>query len=345
MKQYKVIFNLSIQIVLIFVFTSCEKENTVEVINKCSNEGILETFISSEDQKVAIYENGNLYIEENDICNFALQYFDPNFINENYLSDNLGTYLITDNEGILPIKNNFTETFESYSSFPNLFIKSITDTNLYWSSFTLQSPKAPNIANYVELGHCIINETCSFLDNKIELVNDPTNSSNKVLKFTSVAPSQQMVTSKSSISSFLNYYSKNSEVWFQASYYIESGMPYSIADFENSYFENSPGPRIVIRDNKLVIENKFGSKLNFNSDSNITIPLNTWFTIKFHLKYSNKNDGIIELWQNDNLIISTTGINLPTSNSIQNILEVGITANSEACTLFFDNMMISQTPL
>jgi len=76
----------------------------------------------------------------------------------------------------------------------------------------------------------------------------------------------------------------------------------------------------------------------------ITIPQGEWFTVKVHLKYSNENDGIIELWQDGALLISTAGINLPTSNSIQNVLEVGVTATSIGCILLFDNMRISEIP-
>jgi len=176
------------------------------------------------------------------------------------------------------------------------------------------------------------------------LVTDPANALNRVLKFTSVPPSANMVTAKSSISSSLNYYIKDSGIWFQADYYIGNGMPFSLVDFENAYFNQHPGPRVVIRNNKLEIENKFGAKLNYNNTSGISIPQNQWFNIKVHLKYSNKNDGIIELWQDGTLLISTTGINLPTSNSIQNKLEVGISATSIGCELYFDNMRISETP-
>ena len=207
----------------------------------------------------------------------------------------------------------------------------------------MQSPLAPEVSDYVDLSKCIIKGTCTFLDNKIELIEDPTNNLNTVLKFISVAPTANMITSKSSISSTLNFYQKTSDVWFEADYYIESGIPFSIVDFENSYFLQDPGPRVVIRNNKLEFENKFGSKLNIENNSDQTIPEKEWFTLKVHLKYSNNSDGIIEVWQDGISIISESGINLPTSNSIQNILEVGITATSTRCTLLFDNMRIADT--
>ena len=332
-----------ISCVFLCLFLSCQKEDNPNKINTCNSNGLLETFITLDGEEVFIYEDGKLYTNINGLCAFTLQYFEPNFLENNYLTDNSGTFL-KDGGDLFPTKNNYVENFDNQSAFKELFINSITDTDLYWTNFTLQSPAAPEVSDYVALSQCILDETCTFIDNKIELVNNPVNISNKVLKFTSVPPTANMITSKASISSILNFYLKDSDVWFEADYFIEDGMPYSIVDFENSYFHQSPGPRVVIRNNKLEFENKFGSKLNIINNSGMSVTKNQWFTLKVHLKYSNESNGIIEIWQDGIKIISETGINLPTSNSIQNILEVGITASSAGCVLLFDNMIISDTP-
>ncbi len=328
--------------ILIF-FASCKDNGLDDELNGCDTNGLLEQFTTIEGEDIFIYEDGKAYTNNSGLCTFVLQYFDPNFLQDNYITTTAGTFLITDGGELFPTKSNFIEDFESYSTFTDLFITSASDTNLYWSSFTLQSPAAPEVPDYVELRRCILEGTCDFIDNKIELVTDPTNASNKVLKFTSVAPTSNMITAKSSISSALNYYAKGSEVWYQADYYIESGMPFSLVDFENGYFDKSPGPRVVIRGNKIEFENKFGAKLNIDNNSGITISQNQWFTLKVYLKYSNENDGIIELWQDGISIISTTGINLPASNSIQNLVEVGISATPVGSVLLLDNMRISET--
>jgi len=329
--------------ILIFL-VSCKKDDDLPVeLGICSSNELLETFTDPSGQNIYIYEDGKLYTNTNGLCEFELQYFEPNFLQTNYLINDNGIFLVKDAGELFPTKNNFIENFEDATLFTDLFIRSLADTNLYWTNFTLQSPAAPTVPDYVTLSQCIIEGTCTFIDNKIELVNDPTNFSNKVLKFTSVAPTANMVTSKSSMSSTINFYLKNSEIWFEADYYIESGVPFGIVDFENSYFYQHPGPRVVIRDNKLEFENKFGTKINIDNNSGVTVSQNQWFTLKVHLKYSNENDGIIELWQDGIEIISETGINLPTSNSIQNVLEVGATASSDGCVLLFDNMRISET--
>ncbi|MCF6295497.1 MAG: polysaccharide lyase [Flavobacteriaceae bacterium] len=335
--------NLIVACLILLLFNRCKENDFDNELSGCNSNNLLEKFTTPDGDDVFIYEDGKAYINDNGLCTFILQYFDPNFLQDNYLTNASGTFLITDSGELFPTNNNFIEDFESYTSFTDLFIMSVSNTDLYWDSFTLQSPATPEIVDYNALRNCILDGTCTFIDNKIELITDPTNASNKVLKFTSVPPTANMITAKSSISSSINYYTKGSEVWYQADFYIESGMPFSLIDFENGYFHESPGSRVVIRGDKIEFENKFGAKLNIDNDSGITISQNQWFTLKIHLKYSNENDGIIELWQDGIPIISATGINLPTSNSVQNILEVGVSATSSGCVLLFDNMRISET--
>lgn len=334
--------NLIIACLILILLNSCKTNDLDSELVGCSNDGLLEKFTTPNGESVYIYEDGKAYSENNGLCNFILQYFDPNFLQNNYVTNTSETFLIIGNGEFSPTKNNFIEDFENYTTFKDLFIMSVSDTNLYWNTFTVQSPAAPEVSDYVALRNCILESTCTFIDNKIELVTDPTDASNMILKFTSVAPTAEMVTSKSSISSTINYFEKGSEVWFQADFYIESGTPFSLVDFENSYFDQHPGPRVVIRDNKIEFENKFGAKLNIDNTSGIAISQNQWFTLKVHLKYSNETDGIIELWQDGIPIISATGINLPTSNSIQNILEIGVSASSTGSVLLLDNMRISE---
>ena len=332
---------LSLFVILccIVAFIGCKKD----IKEDCNLKGpVLENFISPEGNQIYIFEDGKAYFNENGTCKFILQYFDPNFLFNNYKIDATGKFIKTEGD-LFPVKNNFTENMQTYSDFREMFLKSITDTNLYWNTFTIQSPAARSVNDYVALRSCILKNTCTFLDNKIELSSDPLDPSNKVLKFTSVAPSSNMVTAKASIESLICYYDKGSDLWFQSNYFIESGQPFSIVDFENSYFDERPGPRVVLRNNIISLENKFGSKKEYFQLSPIKVPANKWFTLKVHLKFSNTDNGIIELWQDGIKIISATGINLPSSNSIQNSIEVGITATSLSTVLLVDNILISDS--
>lgn len=333
--------SLLIPAFFVILFSECSKE---EETNDCKSKGaLLDTFITPEGKEYYLFTDGKAFVNNNGSCEFVIQYFDPDFLAKNYKIDATGKFLITD-AGLFPTKNEYTDNFESNPKFSDLFIKSIVDTDLYWTGFTLQSPAAPAIKDYVALRTCILSGTCTFIDNKIEVVNDPTNVTNKVLKFTSVAPTPNMVTAKASIESSISFFDKGSDLWFQADYYLESGEPFGLADFESSYFDQSPGPRVVIRNSKLSVENKFGAKTEYFQAAPITIPSKAWFTVKIHFKFSNEAEGIIELWQDGKQVISAKGINLPTSNSIQNSVELGITATSVSCVLLVDHVKISASP-
>lgn len=322
----------------VLILVSCHDQE-----NACASKGkVLDSFVTSEGTEVYIFEDGNAYTLSHGSCNFLGQYFDPNFLSNNYAISTNKVELITE-DGLLSIKNEYTENFETYLSFEKLFLRDITETQLYWTSFVLQSPESPTINDYVALRKCILEATCSFLDNRIELATDPINLTNQVLRFTSVPPSSNMVTAKSSIESSISFFRKGDELWFQADYYIESGTPFSIVDFENSYFLESPGPRVVIRNNELSVENKFGKKKEYFQNVPAKLPSNSWVTIKVHFQFSDNENGVIELWQDGTKIISETGVNLPTENSVQNTIEIGITATSVATVLLVDNVTISSS--
>ena len=345
--MFFVLKNTLLALSFVFVLFSCSSdtepmdENEIPLDSSCSTVDLLENFIDENGNDIYIYEDGKVYFASDNACEFQLQYFDPYFETQNYTTNASGTFLNSDSD-LIPIKNNFSEDFER-EKFIDLFSSDIADPNLFWTGFTLQSPEAKTVSEYVALSKCILEETCDFLDNSITIVEDPENSSNKVIEFNSVAPTADMVVSKCSMQSVLSYFKKNDDLWFEADYYVQNGMPYSLVDFENSYFEGFPGPRVVIRNNKLELENKFGSKLQFESNSTTNVPEGEWFTIKVHLKFSNTNDGVVELWQDDEKIISSIGINLPTSNAIQNSMEVGISATNEQAVLLMDNLKISDT--
>ena len=329
-------------------FLNCGKDGelvtlpeTPEVRAGCSTDSLLENFTDPDGNDIYIYEDGKVFLNNDGECEFELQYFEPGFVAQNYITNTSGIFL-KDGSELVPTKNSVIEDFEK-SDFVDLFVSDPSSPNLFWTGFTLQSPQAKTVSEYVALSKCILEGTCDFLDNTIKLVQDPTNSSNEVVEFSSVAPSADMVTSKCSITSGMNYFNKDADVWYEADYYIKSGMPYSIVDFETSYFDGSPGPRVVIRNSKLELENQFGAKLRFTPDTAPELPLEEWFTVKVHLKFNNTDQGILELWQDGVQIISTSGINLPTANALQNILEVGISASQEDTVVLMDNMRISDT--
>lgn len=303
---------------------------------------ILETIYFESGETGIVTYSGEAYAQDNHGCTFLVQYFTEGWDDIYVLTDS-GIYVQTDEGDLFPITNTFFDDMESYTDLVSMMATSVEDTDKNWNSFTLQSPLAPTIEEYVDLRTCILTGGCDFLDNRVDIVTDPVNAANKVMQCTAVAPSADMVTSKSSIDRTFNYFNQGMDLYFEMRCYIASGMPYSLVDFENDGFDQSPGPRVVIMDNSLVIENKFGDKKMYYSDLDIDIPSDAWFTVKVHFRFSNQSDGIIELWQDGNLLISTNGINLPLATSVQNSLEVGVSATDIGAVLLVDDVRLSPT--
>ncbi|MEM9052180.1 MAG: hypothetical protein AAGC47_09035 [Bacteroidota bacterium] len=86
-------------------------------------------------------------------------------------------------------------------------------------------------------------------------------------------------------------------------------------------------------------------KLQFLGPNRSEIKLDEWFTLKVWLKYSNENNGTIEVWTDGTLMISEMNITLPTANFIQNVLEIGISDSSESKLMCLDNFRVSETEL
>ena len=304
---------------------------------------ILDQFTQPTGEEYILTSDGQIYQVSNGECENVGLYFDEGFREENYLENEEGAFLIAGND-LIKTKNEWIEDFETYPNFNSLFLLSIQDSSKFWSTMTLQSPATPTVSEYVDLRNCIFDGSCDFIDNKIELAQDPIGSPNQCLKFTNTAPAPDMVTAKSSIQSGQQFFELGDELWFECRFFIENAFPFSLVDLENRLFDGSPGPRLVISNDRLAIENKFGAKDFFRHDKNILVPLNQWFTVKLHFKFDHTSNGLIELWQDDTLLFSVNGKNLPTSNSIQNSLEIGISASSDNGGLYIDDMRISESP-
>ncbi len=230
----------------------------------------------------------------------------------------------------------FSNGFEE-SSFLKLF------HNKGWTITTLLSPRADTVKKYMKLNRKLMSGG-AFLDNRLDLQGKKVHSGQQALRLFAVKPSSRMVTSKSLIEKKELCFGKDDHIWFSAWYYLEKGVPSTIVDFENRLFKNGPGMRLFIRNNKFAsMELKFAHKPQFNQYK-VEIPRQKWVHIKLHLVLSNHDDGVIELWQDGEKILSTTGQTLPTHDSIYNALQVGITATSMKTVLLVDDVKISDQP-
>ena len=319
------------------VLSSCNKN---EQISTCPDtNSILDEYES--DQHYILTNDGDVYIKNNGDCEYYIQYFSPGFEN-NYYIDNGTTYTYF-NEYPIPVLTQLIDNFESIYTFLDLFITSPSAASHHWTDFILQSPANPTIEEYVDLRKCILAGNCDFEDNRIDLKTDILNNSGNCIKFTAIEPTPNMITSKSSLSNSLMFADKNDEIMVEADFYIESGFPFSIVDFENKWFEGHPGIRLVFDDNNnIAVELKYGLKPWYRqkTGSELSFPSEQWVNIKWQFDLSETDNGTIKVWQDNVLIIDETGKTLPTSNSIQSNIELGITATDQHTIMYVDNFKI-----
>lgn len=309
-----------------------------------TGDDVLESY-EIDGMQVILGADGAAWIARKDRCRFAVQSFDPDFVAQHYAIEGDDVWALTEDGQRVPVVRTFAEDFERAPTFVDLIATRIEEVDRFWTGFTTQDPDHPEVEDYVALRACILDGTCDFTQNLAQIAPNPDDASDHVLRLTAVKPGPGMVTSKMSLESDLVYFVQGMDLWFQADYRVEGPLPYSLVDFENPYFEGSPGPRVVLADGALALENKFGEKRKFRQDNPVPVPLGAWFTVKVHLRLDHDEGGLVELWQDDELVLTATGETLPTYHAIQASLEVGISATDEATTLLVDDVHISDTPL
>lgn len=323
-------------LLLIFSFSCEQKEET-----NCPTGDLVLDEVTIDSKNYLLTRTGEIFLKEEGNCAFYQTYFDPDFIKNNYVFENNIIYTIIDENQLIRVKNNLNEDFENHTNFVEMFISSLADTSDNWTDFVLQSPANPLIVDYVALRKCILSNTCTFDDNRIDLVSDPVIPTNTCLKFFAEAPLPSMVTSKSSIENTLFFVDKSDEFWFEADYYIDEGMPLTIFDLENKWFDEAPGIRLIfMNDQHLAVELKYGSKPTYRQPSGqeIIFPTKQWVNVKVYFLMDDREAGKIKIWQNGNLIIDAQGKTLPTYNSVQTSMEVGISATGKESVIYMDNI-------
>jgi len=335
-------FNSVVAFIVCAIILAACSSSPVNSVPCLAETDVLTTITDTDGTQYKIGKDGNVYKVIGSSCEFFLKYFEPGFETTNYEHRGDSVFLKSP-DGLFPTRSVFTEDFEGYAAFTDLFIQTIADTNRNWSTMVLQGPLSPTIPDYVALRACILKGTCTFRDNRIDVATDPKNAANHVLKFTAVPPSSSKVTSKASIENTIAYFAKGDELWYEARYFFTNNLPYSIADFESQWFDQSPGPRIVLSGGALAVENKFGNKLMFRQSNPTPVPIGAWVTVKIHFVFDDQA-GRVELWQDGTRILDVQAPTLPLLNAVQTNLEVGISATSTHCVLLVDDVRLSNTP-
>ena len=337
-KRYDILALVSLMI----FSPGCQKERHL-LTNEMScvkDVDVLSDFINPQGLRFQILANGKAYRITDDHCQLEADMFDPRFHDEHYHPTDSGIQIIADQYLISP-QIQFLQRFEGTDHLLDYFIlqPGEVQTDHLFTSLTLQSPSSYTVAEYVDLQHCIFAQSCDFKDSRVDLVSDPVDPSNRVLQFTAVGPSGGGDISKTSVSTDLAYFLPQQDFWFAAKYYVSEGLPLTIADFECSHITGYPGPRLIIQNNQLAIENKFSSKIEYRQpiDRAVFFPTAQWVRVKVHLSYDT-HSGIIEVWQDDQLIIDTTGPTVPFDLWIHNRVEIGISATHGRAVMYMDDV-------
>jgi hypothetical protein len=220
-----------------------------------------------------------------------------------------------------------------------------------FTALTLQSPRAPDVPDYVALQNCLLSGSCDFRDNRIEPSATDVAEGSTALRFTSVAKSSSMVTAKSSLETTLAHFVRGDDVWIAMSIRVVEGHPLTFVDLESDLIASGPGPRVMwLEDGSLGVELKWADKPLYTQPetSRVQFPTGSWVRLTVHYTLSETNEGLIELWQDTQQVLRARGRTLPIPDSVLARLELGITAFSDSsgrAVMDLDDLEVSTLPL
>ena len=179
--------------------------------------------------------------------------------------------------------------------------------------------------------------------NRIELTTDTASSGNHAMKFYAV-PSTASSVAKADLEKIPLDLRRGQTIMFLGSFFIVGNDNIEglfICDIEGPPDISRPGIRLMFTggDDYLAVERgKFGlPPVVQPQDSAVRFPRNRWVKVKWYVKLSQGADGAIELWQDDQKIISQQGVvTMPSdvppflvgTDGAYTEWQVGITANT-----------------
>lgn len=277
------------------------------------------------------------------IMNFISEPYDEDFYEKNFAVENGVIYRTDDDGERYRVLRNLNEDFEGATT-----IRDLVGIERGWTTFGLQSPKAPNVEEYVSLNHQILAGESDFLDNRVEPSSEHAHTGQQSLKALAVAPDIGMCCTKASLGTQLLHFVKGDNVWFSAWYYIEeAGEFITLMDLESTFVRGYPGMRIRLHKGYLEFElaKWVPDDVYQQPEGEETIfPIGRWVFVEAHLLLSENDDGIIQLWQDGTLIIDRRGQTLPFEDAVYDSLEIGLSAHTsgpETAILYVDDLMIS----
>jgi len=278
---------------------------------------------------------------------FVQRVYDPGFYEKHYVERGGTIFRRADDGSLVAVRRHFADGFEQATRLADLIGR-----ERGWTSCSLQSPRAPTVADYVALRKRILAEGADFLDNRLEPGDEFAHGGETALRAFSVPPARGMVTAKASLSTELLHLVKGDDVWISLWCRVpaDGGMPFTVLDLETTWIENHPGIRVAIAGGRhvcLQLKSLGNPYYRQTPGMEVEFPRGRWVRLRVHLGLTEADDGVIEVWQDDRKIIDARGRTLVLARAIYNSLEVGITAYSEPgrpATLFVDDVEISTEP-
>jgi len=234
-----------------------------------------------------------------------------------------------DKEKLFDGPNQYADDFENYTELSDLF-----DSDEKWS-FNQQT----------------------MTGNAIQVDSTFAHSGDKSLKCFAFASDDQTASKSSIIKQFMAFW-EGETVRLKASYFIEGTQELNwlfLMDIEEkAAIGAGPGMRLALENEQLLVEYKFNEPSIFQKeDIAITFPRNQWVDITWEIYLSQKEEGWVKVWQDDQLIIDQQNVKtLPTdllyfqqgTKGMYSNAEIGITANSRdnPLTLWVDDFEITK---
>ena len=267
-----------------------------------------------------------------------------------YQQDGGVTYRISEETGErIAIRREFSESFEGMS-LGVVGLRELIGEARGWGALTLQSPRVREVADYVKLRSRILKEGQGFLDASVAPDDQHVHSGDRALLCVAPAKPSGMATCKASISSPLVYFAHGDDFWYQAYYYAEDSLPFTLMDLECEWIKQHAGIRLCITESgHLEAELKSLDKPRFrqSADAAVVFPMRQWVKVQTQIHLSHDNEGHVKIWQDDKLIVDAKGVTLPLRSAIYSSLEIGISAHSygsKQAKLWVDDIRVSDKP-
>lgn len=299
-----------------------------------------------EGGEISYLIEGNMYRRDAKAGKLAFvdHWYDPDFYEQNFvMSDGVVNQRDPNTGKLYPMRRHFVEDFENATRLTDLM-----NENRGWTNMALESPKTPGVPQSNALVKQILRGEATYIDNRVEPSGEIVHTGKSALKCYCVPKSPDMITTKASISSFFMHFRKGDDVWFRGWYYLaEGGRPFTVMDLESTWIKKHPGMRICMPESGfLQVELKWTGKPTHRQarGQELPFPVGRWVELRLHLRLTETQDGIIELWQDGLKIIDSKGQTLPLANTIYDSLEIGISANGfdqRPATLYVDDVAVS----